>query len=101
MPSTLSEIQADPKSFIENNSKIVIDEVQKYPELLSYIQAVVDERKIMADFVISGSENLLLSEKISQSLAGRVGYIKMYPFSFNELKSVKKLENNWKEQIFK
>lgn len=71
-PSTLAMVESDPKAFIHNQHHIIIDEVQKFPQLLSYIQEVVDERKEMADFIISGSENILLSEKISQSFAGRV-----------------------------
>ena len=55
----------------------------------------------MADFIISGSENLILSEKISQSLAWRVWYIKMDPFSFSELQKYDLLSNNFVEQIFK
>ena len=55
----------------------MIDEVQRAPILLSYIQAVVDEQDIMGNLILSGSENLLLSEKVNQSLGGRAAYI--YP----------------------
>jgi predicted AAA+ superfamily ATPase len=98
-PSTLAEVEADPKAFIHQQSHIIIDEIQRFPDLISYIQEVVDERKKMADFIISGSESLSLSEKISQSLAGRAGYLKMFPFSFSELTTAKKLDNNFKKQI--
>jgi predicted AAA+ superfamily ATPase len=100
-PSTLAMVEADPKAFIQNQTKIIIDEIQKFPKLFSYMQEVVDDRKVMADFVISGSENLTISEKISQSLAGRVGYVKMFPLSFKELKIAKKLETDFKTQIWK
>jgi predicted AAA+ superfamily ATPase len=100
-PSTLAMVEADPKTFIQNQSKIIIDEIQKFPLLFSYIQEVVDERKIMADFVISGSENLTISEKISQTLPGRVGYVQMFPFSFSELETPKQLEKDFKNQIWK
>jgi predicted AAA+ superfamily ATPase len=98
-PSTLAEIEADPKAFVHQQSHIIIDEIQRFPALFSYIQEVVDERKEMADFIISGSENLVISEKISQSLAGRVGYVKMFPFSFSELRSAEKLDDDFKKQI--
>ena len=86
-PQTLDLIQADPQLFLRENPKhIIIDEVQRYPELLSYIQAHVDGRDEMGSIIISGSQNLLISEKISQSLAGRAAYQTVYPFSIGELK---------------
>lgn len=99
-PSTLAMVESDPKAFIHNQHHIIIDEVQKFPQLLSYIQEVVDERKEMADFIISGSENILLSEKISQSLAGRVWYLTLYPLSFAELRRENMLHTDFAEQIF-
>jgi predicted AAA+ superfamily ATPase len=99
-PSTLTSVEADPKAFIHQQNHIIIDEIQRFPALISYIQEVADERKEMADFIVSGSENLIISEKISQTLAGRVGYVKMYPFSFSELMSIDKLDINSDKQIF-
>ena len=100
-PETFSRVEENPWWFLRENSHIIIDEIQKCPILFSYLLEIVDTRKIMADFVISGSENLILSEKISQSLAWRVWYIKMDPFSFSELQKYDLLSNNFVEQIFK
>ena len=62
--------QQDPRGFLANYPKgAVIDEVQNVPQLFSYIQGIVDSTK--AHFALSGAQNFLLSESISQSLAGR------------------------------
>jgi predicted AAA+ superfamily ATPase len=84
-PDVRSFIESDPAGFIKSQHNVMIDEVQRMPELLSYIQAAVDERQRMGDFIISGSENLLMSEKISQSLAGRAAYATLLPLSISEL----------------
>ena len=84
-PDIRSFVESDPAGFIKSQHNVMIDEVQRMPELLSYIQVAVDERQKMGDFIISGSENLLLSEKISQSLAGRAAYATLLPLSISEL----------------
>ena len=86
-PDIRSFIESDPAGFIKSQHNIMIDEVQRMPELLSYIQVTVDERQMMGDFIISGSENLLLSEKIGQSLAGRAAYATLLPLSIYELEA--------------
>ncbi len=76
----------DPKGFLQLiGNKAIIDEVQYAPELLSYIQVIVDRDKIAGQFVISGSQNLLLMQSISQSLAGRVAIFNLLPFSLQEI----------------
>ena len=84
-PDVLAFIESDPAGFIRTQHNVMIDEVQRMPELLSYIQVAVDERQMMGDFIISGSENLLLSEKIGQSLAGRAAYATLLPLTIGEL----------------
>ncbi len=77
---------SDPKGFLLNvGKKAIIDEVQYAPELLSYIQVVTDREKIAGQFVISGSQNLLLMGSIAQSLAGRVAIFNLLPFSMAEI----------------
>jgi uncharacterized protein len=63
----------------------VLDEVQRAPELLSYLQGVVDDRARMGDFVITGSQQFGLLAQITQSLAGRVGLLQLLPLSQAEL----------------
>ena len=76
----------DPNSFLAQFSKpVILDEVQRVPELFSYIMPLVDEHKIMGEFILSGSQNFHLMESISQSLAGRCATMKLLPFSIREL----------------
>ena len=100
-PETLGIIENDPAGFINANThKIIIDEVQRVPQLVSYIQAAVEEQKVMGNFILSGSENLLISEKVNQSLAGRAAYINLLPLSIEELKNHKDVAGDVYEQIF-
>lgn len=82
-PETRLIAKTDPKNFLSQADKLIIDEIQKVPELLSYIQVMTDadDKK---KFVITGSQNILVSQKISQSLAGRVAIFNLLPFSFEE-----------------
>ena len=76
----------DPRGFLETyNNKCIFDEVQRVPSLFSYIQTKVDNDKEMGQYILSGSHNFLLMEKISQSLAGRVAVLTLTPFSLKEL----------------
>ncbi|RMF59412.1 MAG: ATP-binding protein, partial [Calditrichaeota bacterium] len=66
---------------------IVIDEVQRVPELFSYIQGIVDETNKNGRFILTGSQNFLLLEQISQSLAGRAALFNLLSFSISEILS--------------
>lgn len=79
--------QSDPKAFLASlPAKSIIDEIQRVPELLSYIQVIVDAEPANGRFVLTGSHQLGLREAISQSLAGRTGILHLLPFSIVELK---------------
>ncbi len=85
-PVTLNIVKEDPVTFFtQNPENIIVDEVQRFPEFLSFVQVHVDERKKMGSIFLSGSQNLLISEKISQTLAGRSAYQALFPLSMNEL----------------
>jgi len=76
----------DPRGFLtQYDNKVIFDEIQRAPELFSYLQTHSDELKQNGSFVITGSHNYLLMEKISQSLAGRVGIVTLLPFSIEEI----------------
>jgi predicted AAA+ superfamily ATPase len=76
----------DPRGFLNQfKDGVVIDEVQHVPQLFSYIQARVDKSKIPGEFILTGSQNFLLLEKISQSLAGRTAIVHLLPLSTHEL----------------
>lgn len=99
-PSNRELAIRDPENFLSQfNSGVILDEIQKAPELFSYIQEIVDQNK-ERKFILSGSQNFLLSEKISQTLAGRVGILTLLPFSRQELKGIQNF-NSFEEWAFK
>ena len=78
----------DPQGFLRTySSGAIIDEVQRTPELLSYIQTRVDEERKRGQFILTGSNQFLLEEKLTQSLAGRVSLLRLLPLSIKELNS--------------
>lgn len=79
----------DPRGFLKQfPDGAILDEVQRVPHLFSYIQQIVDEDSRKALFVLSGSNNFLLQQSITQSLAGRVGYLELLPFCYDEMASI-------------
>jgi hypothetical protein len=75
----------DPRGFLSNHpAGAILDEVQNTPDLFSYIQRLVDEDR-QVRFILTGSSNFLLMERISQTLAGRTAVVYLLPFSFAEL----------------
>ena len=86
----------DPNGFLtEHNQFVIFDEVQRVPELFSYIQTKVDEDKIMGQYILSGSQNFHLMRNITQSLAGRVALFKLLPFDNSEMKQAGWLHNDY------
>ena len=78
---------SDPRGFLEqSDGGMIIDEAQRVPELLSYIQGIVD-RQPDRRFVLSGSSNFALLRSVTQSLAGRVGMFELLPMTFSEVRS--------------
>lgn len=93
----------DPERFLgnyENRHGIIIDEFQYVPELLSYIQLEVDNKNRPGYFVLTSSQNFLMNQAITQSLAGRVGIVTLLPLSLHELLD-NNLINNVDEFLFK
>ena len=90
----------DPEAFINSlGETAVIDEVQRIPDILSVIQVKVDENKERR-YILTGSNNLKLTNGISQSLAGRAALFTLLPFSFPELDSEKLKDTETSELIF-
>lgn len=77
----------DPRGFLDQfDGPLILDEVQRTPELFSYIQVLVDEhRDWTGRFILTGSQHFLLLERVSQSLAGRCAVLHLLPFSLAEL----------------
>ncbi len=65
--------------------QVILDEVQRAPELFSYLQGVVDSSRVMGRYILSGSQNFDLMANITQSLAGRISIFKLFPFDFIEM----------------
>lgn len=77
--------QSDPHTFLARlDGGAILDEIQRVPDLLSYLQVLADEKGRNSLFVLTGSEHFMLSEAISQSLAGRTGLLHLLPFSLAE-----------------
>ncbi len=89
-PETRQFATDDPKAFLAQfKSNVILDEIQRVPELISYIQTIVDEQQTNGQFVLTGSHQLELREAITQSLAGRTGILNLLPFSIAELTEAK------------
>lgn len=94
-PDTRNFALEDPRGFLESYPNgAILDEVQRAPILFSYLQEILDNSKTKGLFILSGSNNFLLQQSISQTLAGRVGYINLLPFSISELSKAKLLPDD-------
>lgn len=99
-PEVRQLAENDPNAFFRRFAQpLIIDEIQRVPQLLSFIQVIVDEKKEKGLFLLTGSHQMLLSEAVSQSLAGRTALLRLLPFSIRELESVD-MRLNRDEQIF-
>ena len=81
----LAAAKENPDNFVGTEQPLIIDEVQRCPELLVAIKRAVDRCRVPGQFILSGSANLLLMKNISESLAGRAVYFNMHPFNRREL----------------
>lgn len=87
-PDTRQSAIKDPRDFLSQfPDGAILDEVQRVPELFSYLQGILDDKNKAGLFILTGSQNFLLMESITQSLAGRIAILSLLPFSFAELQS--------------
>lgn len=92
----------DPRGFLATYpDKTIIDEVQRVPSLFSYIQTHTDNINKEGMYLLAGSHNFLLMEKINQSLAGRTAILKLLPFSHDELTTGGVIQSTVDDEIFK
>lgn len=85
-PDVREVAKYDPRGFLSQLSKyVILDEIQRVPELTSYIQTIVDEPSNKRKFVLTGSNGLLLVDSITQTLAGRTELFELYPLSVAEI----------------
>lgn len=93
--------EKDPRGFLDTyKAPVIFDEIQKAPKLFSYIQTAVDKTNKAGQYILSGSQNFNLVEKITQSLAGRVGILTLLPLSVDEINKKKLSINNVNSAIF-
>jgi predicted AAA+ superfamily ATPase len=85
-PDVRMAAEADPRGFVDQmEGGGILDEVQRLPALLSYVQGIVDKSNKRGQFILTGSHQPQLHEAISQSLAGRTAVLTLWPFSLHEL----------------
>jgi uncharacterized protein len=94
----------DPRGFLAsyaNRYGVIIDEIQEVPELLSYMQGIVDQGYRPGYFILTGSQHFLMYEKITQTLAGRIALLTLLPLSVEELRSTHMLLEDLESQLIK
>lgn len=92
----------DPRGFLEQCKEgAIFDEIQRCPELFSYLQGIVDESNQPGQFILTGSQQFGLLSGVTQSLAGRVALINLLPFSWQELHAEGIAPNSIPELLFK
>lgn len=95
---------ADPRRFLNeypSPAGIILDEIQHAPHLLSYMQTIVDREKKKGYFIVTGSQNFLIDEVLTQSLAGRMAALTLLPLSINELEQADMLPARIETLIYK
>lgn len=93
--------QDDPRRFLAQFPEgAILDEVQHCPNLFSYIQTLVDEKHQMGMFILTSSQQFGFMEKITQSLAGRAGFVQLLPFSLSELHAGHCLPSSIEQLLF-
>ena len=87
----------DPRGFLKQlESGAILDEVQRAPDLLSYLQGMVDRDSSAGRFVLTGSSNMALRSDVTQSLAGRTGVLELLPFSIGEREEISPVDDMWR-----
>jgi predicted AAA+ superfamily ATPase len=101
MPDVRAVAVSDPRSFLAlHRPPVIFDEIQYTPELLSYVKAEVDNhRHDKGRFILTGSQNLLLSQHISETLAGRAAMLALLPLSLREIRGDPQRPFPWEQQI--
>ena len=94
-PLTRERAISDPKLFIDElKNKVIIDEIQYVPEILSYIKIAIDnKRQVKGSFLLTGSQQFTMIKNLGDTLAGRIALLELLPFSSNEIMGNKKTEN--------
>lgn len=95
---------ADPRKFLTDYPTefgLILDEIQHAPDLLSYMQTIVDREKKNGYFIVTGSQNFLVDQAITQTLAGRMAVFTLLPLSISELESASLLPEKIETIVYK
>ena len=88
-PEIFEFANTDPKGFLAQNAPpCILDEIQRAPELLSYLQGLIDQNPHPGHWILTGSQQFLLMNKVSQTLAGRIAIVQLLPLSLLELQGL-------------
>lgn len=92
----------DPRGFLARyTAPVIFDEIQRVPELFSYLQELVDLNNQSGQYILTGSQSFALNEKISQTLAGRIYLMHLPTLTYDELKNANLNIANWYEYAFR
>src|SRR5579872_531953 len=94
----------DPRGFLQayaNHKGLIIDEAQEVPALFSYMQGIIDKEYRPGFFILTGSQNFLMHEKITQTLAGRIALLTLLPLSIEELSNAGMLSQDYETAVIK
>ena len=102
LPDNRQFAEQDPKGFLETyRNGVILDEVQAVPGLFPYLQYYTDLRNQPGEYILSGSQNFLLLEQITQSLAGRVAVFNLLPFALNEIQGTAYEVETWADYLWR
>ncbi len=99
-PSTQHDAEQNTPAFLQQyRHGAIFDEVQRVPHIFRYLQEILDNNRARGQYILTGSNNFLLQEQVSQSLAGRAGYLSLLPFSYAELVNAKRNDSDVNKHI--
>jgi hypothetical protein len=101
-PSVQFRFEQDPAAFLDQfKDGAIFDEVQRVPDVFRFLQVLVDKQTRRGQFILTGSNNFLLQQQVSQSLAGRAGYLTLLPLSYEELSLAGHVRNDVDDYLLK
>lgn len=94
----LDAARRDPEALVGGDRPVTLDEVQRAPELLHAVKRAIDRRRRPGRFILTGSANLLLMHRVSESLAGRASYLTLWPMTRREQRGLGRC-GGWEELL--
>jgi predicted AAA+ superfamily ATPase len=101
-PDERGRAERDARGFLQRfPDGCILDEIQRVPELFSYLQEILDREQRPGRYLLTGSQQFGVMAHISQSLAGRVGLLTLLPFSARELHQAECFPSSWADALFR